>query len=205
MADRGLICIVDDDLAARKSLGFMLDMAGYSTAVFESGSQFLAAPAADICKCLIADVRMPQMSGLELLDRVKERRPDLAVVVITGHGDIPLAVDAMKRGAADFIEKPLANQRLLGAIDDALKGSVSSAGRSEQREDVARRLGGLSSREHEVMLSLVRGNPNKIVAHELGISVRTVEIHRANIMLKTQSRSLAELVRLALVAGHLTA
>jgi two-component system response regulator FixJ len=202
MTDKGLVCIVDDDAAARKSLGFMLDMAGYKTAQFESGSTFLEASESGICKCLIVDVRMPQMSGIELLERVREKRSELAVVVITGHGDIPLAVDAMKRGAADFIEKPLDNERLLLAINNALNGS--SERRSEQHADVVRRLETLSPREHEVMLSLVRGNPNKIVAHELGISVRTVEIHRANVMSKTEARSLAELVRLALVAGHLS-
>lgn len=205
MADKGLVCIVDDDAAARKSLGFMLDMAGYTTAQFESGPSFLDASESGICKCLIADVRMPEMTGTELLDRVKERRPDLAVVLITGHGDIPLAVDAMKRGAADFIEKPLDNERLLTAINAALKGPLPLERRNEQQADVVRRLEALSPREHEVMLSLVRGNPNKIVAHELGISVRTVEIHRANVMAKTEARSLAELVRLALIAGYLTA
>lgn len=205
MADRGLVCIVDDDAAARKSLGFMLDMAGYATAQFESGPKFLEAPESGSCKCLIADVRMPQMSGIELLERVRGKRPDLAVVVITGHGDIPLAVDAMKRGATDFIEKPLDNERLLSAINNALRDPVPAERRNEQQADVSRRLEALSPREHEVMLSLVRGNPNKIVAHELGISVRTVEIHRANVMAKTEARSLAELVRLALVAGHLTA
>jgi two-component system, LuxR family, response regulator FixJ len=205
MADKGLVCIVDDDAAARKSLGFMLDMAGYATAQFESGPSFLNAAESGICKCLIADVRMPEMSGTDLLDRVKEKRPDLAVVLITGHGDIPLAVDAMKRGAADFIEKPLDNERLLAAINTALKGPLPIERRNEQQADVVRRLEALSPREHEVMLSLVRGNPNKIVAHELGISVRTVEIHRANVMAKTEARSLAELVRLALIAGHLTA
>jgi two-component system response regulator FixJ len=205
MGDKGPICIVDDDLAARKSLGFMLDMAGFSTAMFESGQNFLAAPAANVCKCLIADVRMPQMSGLELLERIRGKRPDLAVIVITGHADVPLAVDAMKRGATDFIEKPLDNERLLATLHAALEDPVPDYRRDEQRADTARRLKELSPREHEVMLSLVRGNPNKIVAHELGISVRTVEIHRANVMSKTESRSLAELVRLALVAGHLTA
>lgn len=205
MPDKGLVCIVDDDGAARKSLAFMLDMAGYATAQFESGPEFLEASESGICKCLIADVRMPQMSGIELLECLRERRPDLAVVVITGHGDIPLAVDAMKRGAADFIEKPLDNERLLTAINNALKGPVPAERHDEHRADVARRLEALSPREHEVMLSLVRGNPNKIVAHELGISVRTVEIHRANVMSKTEARSLAELVRLALVAGYLSA
>lgn len=202
---KGIVCIVDDDAAARKSLGFMLDMAGYTTAQFESGLKFLEASESGICKCLIADVRMPQMSGIELLERIKTRRPDLAVVVMTGHGDIPLAVDAMKRGAADFIEKPLDNERLLLAINNALNGPIPVERIGEQRAEVTRRLESLSPREHEVMLSLVRGNPNKMVAHELGISVRTVEIHRANVMSKTEARSLAELVRLALVAGHLTA
>ncbi|BCJ92289.1 transcriptional regulatory protein FixJ [Terrihabitans soli] len=203
--DKGLVCIVDDDLAARKSLGFMLDMAGFKTMLFESGPKFLESIDLNICKCLIADVRMPQMSGLELLERAKEKRPDLAVIVITGHGDIPLAVDAMRRGAADFIEKPFDNERLMTAINFALRGPAPRGVDGEQRADVLRRLEALSPREHEVMLSLVRGNPNKIVAHELGISVRTVEIHRANVMSKTGSRSLAELVRLALVAGFLTA
>lgn len=205
MADKGLVCVVDDDLAARKSLGFMLDMAGFATALFESGLSFLDSPASGICKCLVADVRMPQMSGLELLAAIKERRSDLVVIVMTGHGDIPLAVDAMKRGAADFIEKPLDNDRLLAAIKSALRGPLPGERQDEQKNDVVRRLEALSPREREVMLSLVRGNPNKIVAHELGISVRTVEIHRANVMAKTEARSLAELVRLALVAGHLTA
>ncbi len=146
---------------------------------------------------------MPMMSGIELLQAIKARRPEISVIVITGHGDIPLAVEAMKSGATDFIEKPFDNERLLSSVRAALSRSGPGEETNQVRAAIEERLNTLSSRERQVLLSLVRGNPNKIVAYELGISARTVEIHRAHVMSKMQAKSLADLVRFALVAGCL--
>ncbi|MFC5069788.1 response regulator FixJ [Flaviflagellibacter deserti] len=201
MADDSVVCVVDDDAGARQSLSFLLGMAGMKAEAFEAGPHFLESRAADICKCLIADVRMPLMSGIELLDAIKARRPELSVIVITGHGDVPLAVEAMKSGAADFIEKPFDNERLLSSVRAAI--SQPSEEMNPVKAAIEERLNTLSSRERQVLMSLVRGNPNKIVAYELGISARTVEIHRAHVMSKMQAKSLADLVRFALVAGCL--
>jgi two-component system, LuxR family, response regulator FixJ len=203
MADDSVVCVVDDDAGARQSLSFLLSMAGMKAEAFEAGPHFLESQAADSCKCLIADVRMPMMSGIELLDAIKARRPELSVIVITGHGDIPLAVEAMKSGASDFIEKPFDNERLLSSVRAAISRSNASDETNPVRAAIEERLNTLSGRERQVLLSLVRGNPNKIVAYELGISARTVEIHRAHVMSKMQAKSLADLVRFALVAGCL--
>jgi len=203
MTAEGSVVVVDDDAAARKSLQFLLAMAGFKVSSHESGPAFLQSRDLQSCRCLIADVRMPEMTGLELLQRVKQERPDLSVIIITGHGDVPLAVEAMKSGAADFIEKPFDNDRLLDAVKGALSRDSDRDIREQGRAEIVERFNTLSPREQEVMLSLVRGNPNKVVAYELGISVRTVEIHRAHVMTKMQAGSLANLVRMALVGGYL--
>jgi two-component system response regulator FixJ len=142
------------------------------------------------------------MSGIDLLRQARSMRPALPMIMITGHADVPLAVEAMKAGAADFIEKPFDDERLIGSIHSALEGPVARDEHQKPR-DVMERLEALSDREHEVLLSLVRGNPNKVVAYELGISARTVEIHRAHVMAKMNARNLADLVRMALAAGCL--
>jgi two-component system response regulator FixJ len=199
MAVDQLICVVDDDEPARKSLSFLLSTSGFWVAAFESGPAFLESKDSSECRCLIADVRMPDMSGIELLRQAKARRPDLCVIIITGHGDVPLAVEALKAGAADFIEKPYDDERLIAAIREAL--SKGGASHEQAHQDIAERVSRLSSREKEVMRSLVKGNPNKVVAFELGISPRTVEIHRAHVMTKMQAQSLADLVRMAMAAA----
>ena len=201
MAAEQLVCVVDDDEAARKSLSFLLSTSGFWAASFESAQAFLDSRESDECRCLIADVRMPGMSGIELLRRIRKRRPDLGVIVITGHGDVPLAVEAMKAGAADFIEKPYNDERLVEAVRQAL--AVTAPTNSHGQNEIAERFERLSGREKDVMRSLVKGNPNKVVAYELGISARTVEIHRAHVMTKMQARSLADLVRMAIVAAPL--
>src|SRR5579875_156652 len=181
MKEEPRIYVVDDDEAVRDSLSVLLAAQGYRVNGFRSAPAFLAAAPALPPGCLIADIRMPEMDGLELQQRLNERSFSFPMIVITGHGDVPLAVRAMKAGAVDFIEKPFTAEAILAAIEAGLAL--------------------LSSREREVLAGLVAGLPNKAIAYDLAISPRTVEIHRAHIMQKMQAKSLSELVRLALAAG----
>ncbi|HEX2558610.1 response regulator FixJ [Phenylobacterium sp.] len=195
-----VVHVIDDDPAMRESLTFLLDSAGLTAATYESAVEFLAAgdPAPG---CIVSDVRMPQMSGLELVRRLKERSVPHPVIMITGHGDVPLAVEAMKAGVVDFLEKPFDDEALLAAI----RAAISSRGRQAEEEDERRRfhalLEQLSPRETDVLRGIVAGKPNKVIAFDLGISPRTVEVYRANVMTKTGAGSLSELVRMALLAG----
>jgi len=197
MQDNFVVHIVDDDEAVRQSLAFLLSTAGVPVRIYDSATSFLDGLASLQPGCLITDVRMPDMTGIELLQRLKAKAVDLPVIVITGHGDIPLAVEAMKSGAIDFIEKPFAEEAILRAVRVA-EGYVKRQGRrSEEETAVAARLQSLSERERQVLDGLVAGNANKTIAYELGISPRTVEVYRANVMTKMQAKSLSELIRMA--------
>jgi two-component system response regulator FixJ len=193
-----VVHIVDDDEAVRQSLAFMLGSAGLPIRLYESAKVFLKSLDPSLCGCLVTDVRMPEMTGIELLNRIKDRMPLIPAIVITGHGDIPLAVEAMKAGAVDFIEKPFDEEVLLKAVEAAL----DKAGGEEngQMQDVLMRLATLSEREHQVLTGLVAGQANKVIAAAHGISPRTVEVYRANVMTKMQAKSLPELVRMAVLA-----
>ena len=193
-----VVHIVDDDEAVRQSLAFMLGSVGLPIRLYESAKEFLEALDPSLCGCLVTDVRMPEMTGIELLSRIKDRMPLLPAIVITGHGDIPLAVEAMKAGAVDFIEKPFEEEVLLKAVEAALdKAGGESDG---QLPEVLSRLATLSERERQVLEGLVAGQANKVIAAAHGISPRTVEVYRANVMTKMQAKSLPELVRMAVLA-----
>ena len=204
MANEPVVHVIDDDEAVRDSLEFMLDAAGLAVRSWESAVAFLSGLDGDDRGCIVTDIRMPDMTGLELVQRLKALGHPDPVIVITGHADVPLAVEAMKAGVVDFIEKPFENQRLLGAVRAALaSGPADSGGAAEdgeKRRQIAVRLATLSGREREVLDGLVAGHANKVIAYDLGISPRTVEIYRANVMTKMQARSLSELVRMAIAA-----
>lgn len=200
MASDSIVHIIDDDEAIRESLGFLLESAGFETRAYESAECFLETAADLSGGCIVSDVRMPGISGLDLTRHLKAMRLDLPIIMITGHGDVPLAVEAMKAGVTDFLEKPFNDETLLTAIKAAL--SQTAAGRplafAEPFRDL---LAQLSPRETEVLRGVVDGKANKVIAFELGISPRTVEVYRANVMTKTGAASLSELIRMALLAG----
>ena len=193
-----VVHIVDDDEAVRQSLAFLLSTAGIPVRVYELATSFLAALPTLQPGCLVTDVRMPDMTGIELLQQLRYRDIKLPVIVITGHGDIPLAVEAMKSGAIDFIEKPFAEELILRAVRAAEDRAKKLGRRSEEETQVAVRLAALSERERQVLEGLVAGHANKTIAYELGISPRTVEVYRANVMTKMQAKSLSELIRMTL-------
>jgi two-component system response regulator FixJ len=192
--------VIDDDEAMRESLSFLLDTAGYAARSYESAVQFLAA-ASEAHGCIVTDVRMPDMNGLELVRRLRERGSTTPVIVITGHGDVPLAVEAMKAGVHDFLEKPFDDDVFLAAVAGALDAATRVSQQEADRRKFEAMLESLSPREQDVLHGVVAGKPNKIIAYELGISPRTVEVYRANVMTKTAAASLSELVRMALLAN----
>ena len=196
--------VIDDDDAMRDSLSFMLDAAGLRSRAWESAAAFLAGLDKVERGCIVTDIRMPDMTGLELVDRLKAAGHPDPVIVITGHADVPLAVEAMKAGVVDFIEKPFDNQRLLNAVRAALAQGTSEDGAAQQdneeRRRILERIESLSARERQVLDGLVAGQANKIIAFDLEISPRTVEVYRANVMTKMQARSLSELVRMVIAA-----
>jgi two-component system response regulator FixJ len=194
MHDSAIIHVVDDDEAVRQSLAFLLGSAGFAVRLYDSAMSFLAAGVAG--GCLITDIRMPGMSGLDLLHALRAKACGLPIIVITGHGDVPLAVEAMKAGAVDFIEKPFDQEVLLSAVRTAL--DRSGGGASEEERVATAKLASLSARERQVLEGLVAGQSNKAIARDLGISPRTVEVYRANLMTKLEARSLSELIRMAL-------
>jgi two-component system, LuxR family, response regulator FixJ len=193
--------IIDDDEAVRESLAFLLNSARLKAHTYESASAFLSSLPSVDPGCIITDVRMPEISGIDLLRRLKDLNVGMPVIVITGHGDIQLAVEAMKIGAVDFIEKPFDDDLLLNAVRSALGRWEKGAQRETERAGQLEKLASLSAREREVLDRLVAGKPNKIIAFDLGISPRTVEIYRANVMTKMDAGSLSDLVRMALMAG----
>jgi two-component system response regulator FixJ len=193
-----IVHIVDDDEAVRRSLAFMLGSAGLAVRVYDSAAAFLDGVDTLQCGCLITDVRMPEMTGIELLQRIRERLPSLPAIVITGHGDVPLAVEAMKAGAIDFIEKPFDEEAILNAVKVALERTGDEV--DGDLAAVTARLASLSERERQVLEGLVAGHPNKAIANGLGISPRTVEVYRANLMTKMEANSLSELIRMAILA-----
>jgi two-component system, LuxR family, response regulator FixJ len=197
------VYVIDDDDAMRDSLDFLLGAAGFRVHLFETAGAFLAALPVAAPGCVVTDIRMPGMDGLELLKRLKGDRVALPVVVMTGHGDVPLAVDAMKLGAADFVEKPFDDERLIGAIRACVSGAGEAMKGEAPSKVAAARVASLSGRERQVMEGLVAGLSNKIIARDHGISPRTVEVYRANVMTKMQAANLSELVQLAMRAGVL--
>jgi two-component system response regulator FixJ len=198
MQDSFVVHIVDDDEVVRQSLAFLLSTAGIPVRVYDSATSFLHALPSLQEGCLITDVRMPDLTGIELLHRLKAKSIKLPVIVITGHGDIPLAVEAMKSGAIDFIEKPFAEQAILRAVRAAEMRATKQGSRSQDEAALAARLASLSERERQVLDGLVAGNANKTIAYDLGISPRTVEVYRANVMTKMQAKNLSELIRMTL-------
>jgi two-component system response regulator FixJ len=201
MANLSEVYVVDDDEAIRRSLSFLLRTAGLPSRTFESAEAFLREARDLEAGCVITDVRMPGMDGIELVRRLSEDRLPLSTIVITGHGDIALAVEAMKAGAIDFIEKPFKEDVLLAAVQKALdaEGRPSQDDAAKQAYQAA--FAGLSRREREVLEQVVVGKTSKVIAYDLGISPRTVEVYRAGMMMKTGAKSLSELVRMALLAG----
>src|SRR5690606_18891449 len=195
------IFIVDDDPAVRDSLAVLLEVEGYRVRVFDSAESFLEAWTPQLQGGLLLDVRMPGMDGLELLERLNKLGNHLPVVVMTGHGDVPLAVRSMKLGALDFIEKPLSDTLLLEAVRTMIAYEKERQERCREQQEIAARLAELTPRERDVLEKLVLGQPNKVIAYELGISARTVEVHRARVMEKMKAKSLSHLVRMALQAG----
>jgi two-component system response regulator FixJ len=201
LVPHGLVHVIDDDEALRQSLAFLLGSAGFEARTWESATRFLAAVPGLAGHCVVTDVRMPEMTGLELLHRLKELGVSLPVIVVTGHGDVRMAVEAMKAGAADFLEKPFDDHALLTAVRSAVGAAVGRGRPGTPSGEVEARLRELTRRERDVLSGLVAGKPNKIIAFDLGISPRTVEVYRANVMAKMKAGSLSELVRLALAAG----
>ena len=195
------IYVVDDDEAIRRSLSFLLRTSGFAVELFEGGLPFLKAAGALAPGCVLLDVRMPDMDGLEVQRELRARGVMLPVVIMPGHGDVDRAVAAMKAGASDFIEKPFEKAALLACIEAARAQSVAARGASAQAQEAQARLNILTDRERDVLNGLVEGLPNKTIAFDLGISPRTVEIHRANLMQKLEVRSLAEALRIAFHAG----
>jgi FixJ family two-component response regulator len=192
---RPLIHVVDDDPAMRDSLSWLLESAGYRVALYENADRFLQSSDIQAGACVLLDVRMPGMSGLGVQEALIERGTGLPVIFLTGHGDVPMAVNAIKRGAVDFIEKPFNDDALLFLIDTAIKSNRRSHAARAARRLVASRINALSSREREVMECVVAGKLNKVIADELGISIKTVEVHRARVMQKLGVSSVAELAQ----------
>ena len=197
MAHDPVVHLIEDDEGVRQGLAFLLTASGFAVRVYESAVAFLDALPSVQPGCVVTDVRMPGIDGLELQRQLNERRISLPVIVMTGHGDVPLAVEAMKAGAIDFLEKPFNDEVLLSAIRTAVSRHAEDARRHDEAAAVAEKLACLSAREAEVLDGLLAGRPNKTIAYDLSISVRTVEVHRAHLMAKMGAANLSELLRMA--------
>ncbi|WP_439405370.1 response regulator FixJ [Bradyrhizobium sp. DASA03076] len=203
MTTNGIVYVIDDDEAMRDSLNFLLDSSGYSVTLFDDAQRFLDALPGLAFGCVLSDVRMPGIDGIELLKLMKAQHSPFPILIMTGHGDVPLAVEAMKLGAVDFLEKPFEDDRLVSMIEAAIQQAEPAAKNEAISQDIAARVASLSPRERQVMEGLVAGLSNKLIAREYDISPRTIEVYRANVMTKMQAGSLSELVRLAMRAGLL--
>jgi two-component system, LuxR family, response regulator FixJ len=201
MSGEPVVHVIDDDEAVRRSLDFLLRSARFKTRTYENALSFLNALPDIPSGCIVTDVKMPEMSGVELLRYLRQKNLRMPVIIITGHADVPMAVEAMKSGASDFLEKPFDDEVLLNAVRSALAAVENASQREIERAELQQRFASLSRREREVLEGLVAGKPNKTIAYELGISPRTVEIYRANVMTKMRAVSLSELVRMTLIAG----
>ena len=196
-----IVFVVDDDVSVRESLAALMRYAGYQAELFASAREFLACPAAQAPSCLVLDVSLPDLNGLELQERIVADRIEMPIIFITGHGDIPMTVKAMKAGAVEFLTKPLSQDALLSAIEHALARSQMALGHEAETQALRDRYGSLSGREREVMVLVTSGMMNKQVGGKLGISEITVKAHRGRMMRKMQARSLADLVRMAASLG----
>jgi two-component system response regulator FixJ len=203
MPNKGKVYVIDDDEAMRDSLNFLLEAADFNVTLFETAQNFLDALPGLEFGCVVSDVRMPGIDGIELLKRMKAGHSAFPIVIMTGHGDVPLAVEAMKLGAVDFLEKPFEDDRLIGMIDAAIRRAEPAARSEVVTQEIAARVATLSPRERQVMDGLIAGLSNKLIARDYDISPRTIEVYRANVMTKMQANSLSELVRLAVRAGLL--
>jgi two-component system, LuxR family, response regulator FixJ len=202
MADNAIVHLVDDDEDVRRALAFLLGTAGLAVRVYESANALLDKLDRPQSGCIVSDVRMPGIDGIQLLQHLKAKNVTLPVIIMTGHADVALAVGAMKAGAVDFIEKPFSDEVLLVAIEGALaRQGKPGEPDSQAAAPVRSRIASLSEREKQVLDGLLAGHPNKTIAYDLGISPRTVEVHRASVMKKMACASLSELVRMTLLAG----
>jgi two-component system, LuxR family, response regulator FixJ len=204
-AEKSIVHVIDDDQAVREVLAFQLGSAGIDVRTYESAAGFLKVAPTVQAGCIITDVRMPELSGIDLLRRLRELKVAAPVIVITAHGDIPLAVEAMRMGAINFLERPFDDDVLLASVRSALEKGDQDRTRQAERSSIQSRIAALSNRERDVLQGLVAGRANKQLAYDLGISARTIENYRANLMIKMQAASLSDLVRMALIAGMLDA
>jgi FixJ family two-component response regulator len=201
MSNDAIVFVVDDDEAVRQSTAWLIESIGLKVITFISGDEFLENYNNE-SGCVVMDVRMPGMSGLEAQEEMKSRKISLPLIFITGHGDVPMAVRALKRGAFDFIEKPFNDQILLDSVQRGLKHSDEVMKSLIKHQSIDKRIATLTPREKEVMMRVTQGKPNKVIAHELNVSIKTVEVHRARMMEKMEAHSVAELVKTTLISGQ---
>lgn len=201
MSDKKLVHVVDDEESIRRSVGFMLKTSGYQVETWTSGQAFLKEVRHAAQGCILLDIRMPEVDGLEVQSALAERGVTMPVVIMTGHGDISIAIRAMKAGAVDFLEKPFEKAALISAIEESFRRLANASNASARAADAGTILGALTGRERDVLEGLAQGLPNKTIAHDLGISPRTVEVHRANLMTKLGVRTLSDALRIAFAAG----